>query len=193
MSILRELHLLIGLTRSHGIARRYFVVNGFDGALAMLGLNMGFYLSDGVATSTAVGACMGTAIALGMSGVSSGYVSEAAEKKKELRELELAMATDLGGSMHGRAARLVPIVIAAVNGLAPFVMALLIITPLWLEQVGVPLPLGAVESAIVVAFVVIFLLGILLARISGVFWLWSGFRTLLIAAITALLVLFFAP
>jgi len=168
------------------------VVNGFDGALAMLGLNMGFYLSDGVATSTAVGACMGTAIALGMSGISSGYVSEAAEKRKELRELETAMVTDLGESVHGRAARLVPIVIAGVNGLAPFLMALLIISPLWLEQLGVPLPLDAVESAIVVAFAVIFLLGIFLGRIGGVFWLWSGLRTLLIAAITALLILLFA-
>lgn len=191
--MLEELRLLVGLTRSHGIARRYFVVNGFDGALAMLGLNIGFYLSDGVATSTAVGACMGTAIALGMSGVSSGYVSEAAEKKKELRELELAMVTDLGDSMHARAARLVPIVIAAVNGLAPFVMALLIISPLWLEQLGVPLPLDAVEAAIIMGFAVIFLLGVLLARISGVFWLWSGLRTLLIAALTALIILVFAP
>lgn len=191
--MLEELRLLVGLTRSHGIARRYFVVNGFDGALAMLGLNMGFYLSDGVATSTAVGACMGTAIALGMSGLSSGYVSEAAEKKKELRELELAMVADLGDSVHARAARLVPIVIAAVNGLAPFVMALVIISPLWLVQLGVPLPLDAVEAAIGMGFAVIFLLGVLLARISGVFWLWSGLRTLLIAAITALLILVVAP
>lgn len=191
--MLEELRLLVGLTRSHGIARRYFVVNGFDGALAMLGLNMGFYLSDGVATSTAVGACMGTAIALGMSGVSSGYVSEAAEKKKELRELELAMVADLGDSVHARAARLVPIVIATVNGLAPFVMALVIISPLWLEQLGVPLPLDAVEAAIGMGFAVIFLLGVLLARISRVFWLWSGLRTLLIAAITALVILVVAP
>ena len=55
MNILKELGFLVRLSHARHIARRYFVVNGFDGALAMLGLNMGFYVSGGVAMSTAVG------------------------------------------------------------------------------------------------------------------------------------------
>ena len=43
MSIADQLLLFIRITRSQRIARRYFVVNGFDGALTMLGLLMGFY------------------------------------------------------------------------------------------------------------------------------------------------------
>ena len=188
-----ELALLVRLSHSHRIARRYFVVNGFDGALAMLGLNMGFYLSDGVAVPTAVSACTGTAIALGMSGLSSGYVSELAERRRELRELERAMVTDLDESLHATAARLVPVLIAAVNGLAPFVIAMIVTVPLWLAQANVPTPVGAVESAIAVAFVVIFSMGILLGRISGVFWLWSALRTLAIAGATSVLILLFTP
>ena len=34
------------ITRSDLIARRYFVVNGFDGGLTMLGLLVGFYVSE---------------------------------------------------------------------------------------------------------------------------------------------------
>jgi hypothetical protein len=64
------------------------VTNGFDGALAMLGLMMGFYITDKVSISTVLNACVGTAIALMMNGLSSAYVSEAAERQKELRELE---------------------------------------------------------------------------------------------------------
>jgi hypothetical protein len=36
--MLERLRLLVQLTRAHRIARRYFVTNGFDGALTMLGL-----------------------------------------------------------------------------------------------------------------------------------------------------------
>lgn len=192
MNIITELRMLVRLSRAQGIARRYFVVNGFDGALAMLGLNMGFLLSGGVATATAVSACTGTAIALGMSGLSSGYVSEMAEKKRELRELERAMATSLEQSVHATAARLVPVYVALVNGVAPFLIAMLVTAPLLLAQAGITVPFGALPAAIITAFVLIFLLGVTLGRISGTFWLWSALRTLSIAAITSALILLFA-
>lgn len=188
MSPLADLRLLLRISRSRDIARRYFVVNGFDGALAMLGLVMGFYVSGGVAVHTALSACFGTAIALMMSGLSSAYVSESAERRRELHALEEAMVSDLAESAHGRAARLVPWIIAAVNGLAPFLIALLVVSPLWLQAMGIdvarlgPEPL---ESAIVLAFVVIGLLGVFLGRVSGTFWLWSALRTLTIALVTA--------
>ena len=60
----------------------------------MLGLLVGFYVSDDVRLPVVMNACLGVAIALGMSGVSSAYISEAAEKQRELRELEKAMVTD---------------------------------------------------------------------------------------------------
>ncbi len=191
MRLLEDVRFLLEITHSRGIARRYFVVNGFDGALAMLGLTMGFYVSDPVNTATALSACLGTAIALMMSGVSSAYVSEAAERKKELRELEEAMIADLTDSAHARAARLVPVMIAAVNGLSPFGIALLIIAPLWLTELGVALPLQPLDLAIIIAFSSIFLLGLLLGRISGAFWLWTALRTVLIALVTSLLILLF--
>jgi VIT1/CCC1 family predicted Fe2+/Mn2+ transporter len=78
-----------------------------------------------------------------------------------------------------------------VNGLAPLLIALFIMTPLWLSQAGVDLPLTGLESSIVLAFVALFLLGAFLGTISGRFWLWSGLRTLLIALLTAAVILFF--
>jgi predicted membrane protein (TIGR00267 family) len=112
-------------------------------------------------------------------------VSEAAERERELQELERALVRDLEDTAHGAAARLVPLLIAAVNGLAPLLMALVVITPLWLVDAGVSLPLGPLESSIVVAFATLFLLGAFLGSISGRFWLWSGLRTLVIALLTA--------
>lgn len=185
----RQLRFLFKLTHAHTIARRYFVTNGFDGALTMLGLTMGFYSSDSVATAVIISACLGASIALCVSGLASAYVSESAEREKELKELEQAVVGDLENTAHGRAARWVPVLIAVVNGLSPLLMALLIMTPLWLSEAGIALPLTALECAIVTAFLTLFMLGVLLGRVSGQFWLWSGLRTLIIALFTAGIVL----
>ena len=189
--MIAQLRFLLQLTHGHRIARRYFVTNGFDGALTMLGLTTGFYAADHVATPVVISACLGGAIALTVSGLSSAYVSESAEREKELKELEQAVAADLQHTAHGQAARWVPILIAAVNGLAPRLIALFIMLPLWLSQAGIALPLTALESSMVLAFVALFLLGAFLGTVSGRFWLWSGLRTLVVAALTAAVILAF--
>lgn len=186
--MIKQLLFLLRLSRSAIIARRYFVVNGFDGALTMLGLNIGFYVSGESSLKVIITACMGAAVALGVSGLSSAYISEAAERGRELKELEEAMVRDLSESAHGQASRLAPWLIGVVNGMAPFLFSLLIISPMWLAQAGWAMPFGAVESALLVAFLVLFLLGIIIGWVEGRFWLWSGLRTLLIAAITTLII-----
>jgi len=189
MQAFGQLRFLLRITRTTGIARRYFVTNGFDGALTMLGLLMGFRISGSIPLEVALSACLGATIALTMSGLSSAYISETAERKKELRELEEAMLDELDDSAHAQAAKLVPIVIALVNGLSPFSLYILIILPIWLAYCGLPLPLPAFDAAIALAFTLIFLMGIFLGRISGSSWLLSGLRTVAIAAITSLLIL----
>jgi predicted membrane protein (TIGR00267 family) len=188
MSFLEQVTFILRISRSHDIVRRYFVVNGFDGALTMLGLIMGFLFSDEIDLSVIVNVCLGAAIALGMSGLSSAYVSEYAERKRELDQLEKAMISDLHDSAHGDAARGVPLLIALVNGFAPLVISLIIITPLFLSLYGVPLPVSPLYLAIIVALFLIFLLGVFLGRVAGISWFRSGLQTLVIASVTSLLI-----
>jgi len=189
MPPLARLPLGTHLSRSHGIIRRYFVVNGFDGALTMLGLLTGFHLGGEVALDVVIGACLGAAVALGISGLTSAYLSESAERRRSLSELEEAMVTDLSDTAHGEAARVLPPLIALVNGMAPLLMSLLIISPLWLAHAGVTLPLAPLPTAIAAAFLCIFGLGVFLGRVGGTSWLWSGIKTLLIALATVLIIL----
>jgi predicted membrane protein (TIGR00267 family) len=180
-----QLRFLLQLTHAQRIARRYFVTNGFDGALTMMGLTIGFYTAEPlVPTQVVISACLGAAVALAVSGLASAYVSESAEREKELRELEQAVVGDLQDTAHGRAARTVPLLIATVNGLAPLSIALFIMLPLWLEEYGVALPLSGLECAILLAFISLFLLGAFLGTVSGRFWLWSALRTLAVALLT---------
>ncbi len=191
--MIEQLTWLLTITRSQVIARRYFIVNGFDGALTMLGLLAGFYVSEGVGIPVIINACLGVAIALGMSGFSSAYISEAAEKKRELRDLEKAMVTDLGNSAHAQAARILPMFIALVNGITPLTISLMILLPLWFSPSIEFLRMFPLESAFITALLIIFFLGVYLGKVSHTFWLWAGLRTLLIAAATTTLIFFINP
>ena len=191
MSLLQQVKLLLTISRTSDITRRYFVVNGFDGALTMLGMIIGFMLSASSDLTVIVNACLGAAIALGMSGLSSAYVSEVAERKRALAKLEEAMIADLHETAHGDAARWVPLWIAMVNGSAPLFISLLILLPLLLSNAGLSLPLSPLYAAIVIALILIFLLGVLLGQIAGISLLRSGVQTMLVAVITAALIYLF--
>ncbi len=191
MNLWQQAQFLLHISRTHGIMRRYFVVNGFDGALTMLGLIMGFQFSAPANLAVIINACLGAAIALGVSGISSAYVSESAERRRDLTHLEEAMATNLKHSAHGAAARWVPMLIALVNGSAPLVISLIILIPLGLAQAGMSLPLSPLLLAISIALILIFLLGVFLGRIAGISWLRSGVQTLLVALLTAALIYLF--
>lgn len=191
MNFLRKAEFLLHITRSQGIARRYFVVNGFDGALTMLGMILGFQFSTSAPLSVTINACLGAAIALGVSGVSSAYISEVAERKRALLKLEEAMLKDLQASAHSEAARWVPMMIALVNGSAPLLFSLVILSPLLLTHAGIVLPVSPLVLAIIFALIIIFLLGVFLGRIAGTSWLRSGLQTLFIAMTTSLLIFLF--
>ncbi len=182
---LKQIKILLEISHSEEIMRRYFVVNGFDGALTMLGLIMGFYVSDPVELTVVITACLATAFALGMSGISSAYISEAAERRHTLAALEKAMVTSLDESHHARAAIWIPWLVALVNGIAPLIISLIIILPLWLAQKGMVLLLSPMTTAMLVAMLIVFLLGVFLGRIGGTFWLWRGLQSLAVASVTA--------
>ena len=186
--MLGQIKFLLDITRTHDIVRRYFVVNGFDGALTMLGLIIGFIVSESDNLPVILSVCLGAAIALGMSGLSSAYISESAERKRALGKLEQAMISDLGDSAHGEASRWVPLLIGLVNGLAPLVISFLILLPIWLATSGMALPLSPLYAAIIIALFLIFLLGVFLGRIADISWLRSGIQTLLVAVVTVVLI-----
>jgi predicted membrane protein (TIGR00267 family) len=185
---LRSFHHLLRISRARGIMRRYFVVNGFDGVLTMLGIVTGFRIGGSADSTLVASACLGAAIALGISGLTSAYISESAEQRRALRELERAMLADLADTRHELAARLIPIATAAVNGLSPLVLSLLVITPFWADALGLRLPLSPFDLAVVIDLAIVFMLGVYLGRISGRFWLVSGSKALAVAVVTAIVI-----
>ncbi len=146
------------------IARRYFVMNAFDGVLAVLGILLGTFMVQPdpklvITTGLAAG------IAMGVSGIWGAYLTERAERQIELRELERAMLSKLKETKIGKAAATAVIVIAVIDGLAPFIAAAIILSPfIFLTQMLTVNQMYMASAAM--AFLVLFLLGIFLARIS---------------------------
>ena len=183
--------VVLHFLRAWTIARRYMVTNGFDGALTILGMLTGFYASGMTDLKVAISACMGAVIALFISGVSSAYLSEKAERQQELRGLEQALIADLKESDYGQASRYLPIFVALVNGLSPLLLSLVILSPLFLAAQGVELFLSPFINSIILGVICIFFFGVFLGKIGSTFWLWSGLKALLIAIATIAIILFF--
>lgn len=182
--------IVLHFLRAWSIARRYLVTNGFDGALTMLGMLTGFYSSGMTDLYVAISACLGAAIALFVSGLSSAYLSEKAEREQELRGLEQALVDDLQNSDYGHASRYLPVFVAIVNGLSPLLISLVILSPLYLAKQGYEVFFSPFINAIILGLICIFSLGVFLGKIGNTFWFWSGLRALIIAAVTVTVILF---
>lgn len=111
------------------IARRYFVLNGFDGILTVLGITAGSFSTQVGDPKVLITSCLGSAIALGVSGISGAYITEKAEHLKEFKELQSTMLSDLKDSVHKKNVTQRSVAISIVNGASPFLNALLSTIP----------------------------------------------------------------
>lgn len=189
MKIMDYCLFLLKVSNSQVITRRYIVTNGFDAIFTMLGLNMGFYVSGEVTVELACYGSFGAGVALTMSGLTSAYISEAAERSKSLKELEQAMVTSLHSTSQAQVAQFIPIWIALINGLFPFLLISFITAPLWLTLLQWYIFSQPIGSTIILSLLSLFMLGVYAGSISGTAKLWSGVRTLLIGVAIAIIVL----
>jgi predicted membrane protein (TIGR00267 family) len=111
------------------IARRYFVMNAFDGILTIIGVLTGSYVARVESASVVISTGLATSVAMGISGLWGAYFTEAAERKRDLDDLENRTLTDLSETRIGRASRVAGVVVALVDGLAPFLSALVALSP----------------------------------------------------------------
>lgn len=98
-SFFQKLNTYNKITKFTLIARRYFVVNFFDGNLTVLGILLGFFTGLLTGKEESIPAILviltgfGTSISMFISGLSGSYFSERAEQKKLMVEIDKAMAS----------------------------------------------------------------------------------------------------
>ncbi|MHA1904444.1 MAG: VIT1/CCC1 transporter family protein [Candidatus Thorarchaeota archaeon] len=180
----------IQLKVAHGaeIARRYFAMNAFDGVLPVIGILMGgmialAYQSPTFVYQTTLLAILGTSFAMFVSGISSSYLTETAEREREIKELEHSMLTSLRNSGLSRAARTTTIVVSLINGLSPSMAALATAVPLLFPFFTDLLIEVSFYLSISVGLVVLFSLGVFLGRISKTNVVIYGLKTVAAGAL----------
>jgi predicted membrane protein (TIGR00267 family) len=164
------------ISEADQIARRAFANNSFDGVLTMIGVVMGSFVV-GVQDATVVLVTgLSTALAIGISGGWGAYLTESAERRHAISELEQITLTELHDTKIGKASRMAVVLVAAVDGLSPFFAALLVIIPFFLTPL-LPSVAHAYYASIGMALLALFSLGVYLGCISRQNVIISGVKT----------------
>ncbi len=165
------------------IARRYFAMNAFDGVLTIIGVLMGNYTAGVEDPHIVVTTGLATCIAMGISGLWGAYLTEAAERQRELSELEGITLTSLHDTRLGEASRAAVVIVAIVDGLSPFLAALIVLLPFFFSQLF-PAIRWVYLTALGLSLLALFGLGVFLGRVSRQNVILYGFRTVIAGGIS---------
>ncbi len=173
------------------IARRYFIKNGFDGSMTLLGIIVGSWVVGVVEPEIIVTAGLGACLAMGVSGLFGAYMTEKAERKKNLKTVEAAMLTDLSDSILSDASDFVSFYAAFIDGASPVLTAVISLIPFILTLTGIIVIWDAYVVSLIFTLITLFSLGLYLGRIAKENMLLYGAQTvaagILIVAIALLL------
>ena len=131
---------------------------------------------------------LATCVAMGVSGLWGAYLTEAAERKRDLIELSRYTLTDLNDTLIGQASRAAVVTVALVDGLSPFLAALVALIPFFLVELF-PAITWAYYTSLGMALLTLFGLGLFLGHISRGNLILYGTKTL-IAGVVSILISF---
>jgi len=173
------------------ISRRYFVMNGFDGAMIILGIVIGAYISGTTDAFFIVATGLGASLAMGLSGFYGAYATEEAERIRVLNNLEKSMLKKLDKTIIAKANKFASLWVALVDALSPFLIAIIGLIPFFFSISGIISIKDAVYSSIGLILFLLFLLGVFLGRISKKNIIISGLKMLFVGLILTLISFFF--
>jgi len=149
------------------IARRYFIMNSFDGALTIFGIIVAIYVSGIENTRIIVVSCIGAAISMGVSGIWGAYAAERAERIRKLKDLERHLMQDLDETHVGRRTRMMTMLVALVDGISPVLVSAVIIIPFLMADLGFHSVQTAFKLSITIVAIILLSLGAVTGRIAG--------------------------
>lgn len=178
----------VTLTRSGTIARRYFVIGAFDGALTILGVIIGAYVAEGhahpeLARQIILGAGTAGGVALAVSSAVGAYEAERVEHLLSHHKLEKAMLKHVEGD-HKEAIRVSISVSAFSHGIAPLLAAFVPLVPFLFLDLD-----EAVVAAIGVTLGFLFVLGAYLGSLIREMIVYTGLRFVIAGLATSIILI----
>ena len=172
---LKKLRFHFELTKSGAIARRYFVIGAFDGALTILGVILGAYVAEAsadleLAKRLILGAGVAGGIALAVSSAVGAYEAERVEHMLSHRHLEKAMLCAVEGTRK-EAMNVSVLVSAFAHGIAPLLAAFVPLIPFYFMGLD-----EAVVTATIMTLAFLFVLGAYLGSLIKEMLVYTGLR-----------------
>lgn len=191
----KNLKKYLKISKAGGILRRYFVMNAFDGALTMVGVVMGAYVAGLTDFGLVISIGMATSVAVGISGLWGAFLTEAAERRGELKSLERSLHRKLKGTEIDRAFIATTYLTAIVDGLSPFLAAVIILLPFAVYLIFPVEEITARDiylASFALAGVVFVLLGGYLGKISKENMIFSASKLLLAGIVCVIIIMLLA-
>jgi len=179
---------MLKLIKEEGkIARRFFVMNSFDGILSVLGVLLAMYFFNQNDSHFVILSCMAPALALMVSGIWSAYSIEKVERAMELDKIEEKMLKNLEGTKIGDRLNLLVIMDSVINGISPLVVSIIIVSPFafsLLDFIEIQL---AFHASFALAGILLFGLGVFIGRIGEKNKITTGLSMLVVGLLVATL------
>jgi predicted membrane protein (TIGR00267 family) len=125
---------------------------------------MGNLVLNEVIPSVIIKIGLSTCLAIGMSGAFGRYLSERAERRRLLRQMEKDMLTDLGDTSIEREGTNKMVIISLVDGVTPALAAVLPLSPFFLAQASIISVSVSITVSFVLMGMVLFGLGMFLGK-----------------------------
>lgn len=177
------------LLKEEEIARRYFIMNSFDGILTIFGVILGMYIVGVHDAKILIVSCFTAAVAMAVSGIWGAYVTEHAERVREVKELGAYLLIDLKDTRIGKNAEIMSLIVAVVDGMSPLLMSLILLVPFILTYFILSID-TAYQLSFILVLIMLFLLGAVVGKIEKASAIKSGLK-MVFAGLTVGLLVFF--
>jgi len=162
---IRRFRKYLEITDANAIARRYFIMNSFDGIVTILGILTGSLITGLTHLNTILGISISAAIGLAISGISGTLIAESEERKLEMKQLEESLLMDLKNSLYEKAVRASIIWVGIVDAVSPFIATIVAAVPLILGINNFIDPMTSLYSSIVICLLYLTGVGVFIGRL----------------------------
>jgi predicted membrane protein (TIGR00267 family) len=205
-SILQKLEDELEITDRIEVARRHFAIEVFDGVLPVMAIILTGLITI-IAESleetilifnTTLLAAIGTAIAMFVAGFGASYITEQAEGKHLIEEIENEQKRLLSHEGHRKplshsiivaAERESAMLVSIITGFTPAMTILVTVSPMFLGLFGILSYTEATYVSLSLGFLILFLLGVFLARVANESIWRYGLKTIIAGIVTLAILL----
>jgi predicted membrane protein (TIGR00267 family) len=193
-TIIERLQNELKVTHRMEIVKRHIAIDVFDGVLPVLGIITGGFIAIHfqeifIVFEATLLAAFGAGIAHFIAGFGATYLTESAEGEHLVKEMESDGGVKLSHSHILRAERETTLFVSLVNGMTPALSILITILPMILALFGIMGYWESFVASIFMGFILLFVLGIYLGRMSGSSVMKYAAKTLLAGFLTILILL----